>query len=96
MSAFVVLIRNNTKDQAELDVYGALASKARDGHKLTPLAFYGELESLEGQEPEGAVIIKFDDIDAAKRWYYSPEYQTAKAHRNLGADYTVFILDGLD
>ncbi len=96
MTTYVVFVRQDTKDQTEMDNYASLASKARDGHQITPLAFYGELEVLEGPSAEGAVILSFTDKEAAKRWYYSPEYQAAKAHRNLGANYSVLMIDGLD
>jgi uncharacterized protein (DUF1330 family) len=33
-------------------------------------------EALEGQWPPGRriVVLEFDDLDAARRWYHSPEY----------------------
>lgn len=95
MSAYAVFIKHKTLNQTELDTYAGLAREARPGHDITPLAFYGALESLEGPTPEGSVILQFADMAAARAWYYSPAYQKAREHRNLGADYTVFLIEGV-
>jgi len=95
MSAYVVFIRHHTHNPAELEQYAPLARAARPGHEITPLAFYGEIEVLEGNDLEGTVILQFPDMQAARAWYHSPAYQKAKAHRNLGADYTVFLTNGV-
>jgi uncharacterized protein (DUF1330 family) len=41
------------------------------------------------------VIVEFPDTAAAKAWYGSPAYQDAVKHRFAGADYRVFITEGL-
>jgi uncharacterized protein (DUF1330 family) len=33
------------------------------------------VEVLEGEWPGSAVLMEFPDMGAAKKWYYSPEYQ---------------------
>src|SRR5262245_51988282 len=39
----------------------------------------GELAVLEGEwTPPRLVILEFEDLEAAKRWYESPAYQEAK------------------
>ncbi|GAA0485392.1 MULTISPECIES: DUF1330 domain-containing protein [Tatumella] len=96
MSAYIVFIRDQTCDQAEMDIYAEKASAARGDHPLTPLAFYGAAESLEGADTEGVVILKFPDTAAARDWYHSPAYQAAKLHRLKGARYRVVLTEGLD
>jgi len=96
MSAYVVFTREHTNDTAELDRYKELAPAARVGRDLTPLAFYGQLEVLEGAPFEGAVILRFPDMAAARDWYHSPAYQEARQHRLKGADYRVFLIEGHD
>lgn len=96
MSAYVVFTREQTFDPAELEQYKQQAAGARAGHPLEPLAFYGHLEVLEGAPIEGAVILHFPDREAALGWYHSPAYQAARAHRVKGADYRVFLIDGID
>jgi uncharacterized protein (DUF1330 family) len=57
--------------------------------------FYGKTEMLEGAPIEGAVIVEFPTIEAAKAWYDSPAYKEAREHRFKGADYRVFITEGM-
>lgn len=96
MSAYVVFTREQTTDAKELAQYAEKAPLAREGRELTPLAFYGEFEVLEGDQMEGAVILRFPDMAAAREWYHSPEYQTALQHRLKGANYRVFIINGME
>ncbi|MDQ0021894.1 DUF1330 domain-containing protein [[Curtobacterium] plantarum] len=95
MSAYVVFIRDNTLNQDEMEIYAEKAGEARGDHQINPLAFYGELETLEGQEAEGVVILEFASREAAHAWYDSPEYQAAKAHRLKGANYRVVLVEGV-
>jgi uncharacterized protein (DUF1330 family) len=39
------------------------------------LVLDAQVEVLEGGWPGSAVVMEFPDMDAAKRWYHSPEYQ---------------------
>ena len=96
MSAYVVFTREETTDSQQLEQYAQKAPAAREGRDLTPLAFYGEFELLEGKAMEGAVILHFADMAAARDWYNSPAYQEALQHRLKGANYRVFIIEGFD
>lgn len=44
---------------------------------------------------EGAVILSFPTMTDAMSWYDSREYQEAKVHRVKGADYSVFLIEGV-
>lgn len=96
MSAYVVLIRERTTDAAELALYRQKAAAARAGHDITPLASYGAFEVLEGASMEGAVILRFPSVEAARSWYASPDYQNALPHRLKGADCRMFLIEGVD
>ncbi|HDZ46573.1 hypothetical protein LCGC14_0640150 [marine sediment metagenome] len=96
MPAYVVLTREHTHDTQEMERYSAKAKAAREGHDPQPLAFYGDFDVLEGSAMEGAVILRFPDMAAARAWYQSPAYQEARKHRFQGADYRVFIVDGIE
>jgi uncharacterized protein (DUF1330 family) len=95
MSAYVVMVRERVTDPAELKTYGEMAPLAREGIDITPLAFYGELDVLEGPMLEGVVIHRFPTMEEARRWYHSPAYQVARSHRQRGASYRVFIVEGV-
>lgn len=95
MTAFIVFMRERVRNQAEFETYGGLAGATLAGHDARPLAAYGACETLEGAPVEGTVIVQFPDMAAARAWYDSPSYQAAVKHRYAGADYRVFITEGL-
>src|SRR5579862_6033522 len=75
MAVYVVFERDSTQDQAELDTYSRKVAPTLEGHPVKVLAAYGQHEQLEGPPIEGAVIVEFPTIEAAKAWYFSPAYQ---------------------
>jgi uncharacterized protein (DUF1330 family) len=95
MTVYAVFTRERTIDQAEMDIYAPAAGAAGVGHPITPLAFYGAIETLEGPAVEGAVIASFPTLAEAHAWYHSPAYQAAKEHRLKGAEYRVFLIQGV-
>jgi|AutmiccommunBRH9_1029481.scaffolds.fasta_scaffold04416_4 uncharacterized protein (DUF1330 family) len=95
MSAYVILIRDRMRDETEMATYAAAAKEARGAHDITPLAFYGAHETVEGADADGVVILSFPDMAAAKAWYTSPEYTAARAHRFQAADYRVIMVEGV-
>lgn len=96
MSAYVVFIRDKTNDPAEMQRYAELAPLARAGHDISRVAFYGQLDVLEGAPAEGVAILRFPDMAAARAWYNSPAYQEARQHRLKGADYRLLLVEGSD
>lgn len=62
--------------------------------RQTFLAAYGAMEHLEGPPVEGAVILRFPTMQAARDWYHSPAYQTIAAHRFAGSRYRAFVIEG--
>lgn len=95
MSAYFVMIRERTTDAASLAEYGPKASLAAQHHPLKPLAIYGALDQLEGDAIEGAVIIEFPDMMAARAWYDSPAYQAAAKFRHAGSESKAFFIEGV-
>ena len=95
MPAYVIFIRDRLRDQDLMTEYAGLARAAGAGHPLEPLAFYGPVETLEGAEVDGVVLIRFPDKAAALAWYNSPAYTEARKFRHLGADYRVAIVEGV-
>ena len=95
MTAYVVYVRDRITDPEEFKKYEERAAAASAGHPVTPLAFYGAVETLEGAPVDGAVILEFPTLADAKAAYDSPLYQAALKHRLKGAEYRVFIVQGL-
>lgn len=95
MTAYVVLTREKTHDKDALAAYAKSARGAAAGHPMKVLAAWGKHEALEGPALEGAVVLEFATMEAAKNWYESPAYRAAREHRFKGADFRVFIVEGL-
>lgn len=95
MAVYFVMIREETTDAASLADYGPRASLAAQRHPLKPLALYGSLDQLEGDPIEGAVIIEFPDLAAARAWYDSPAYQAAVKFRHAGSKSKAFFIEGV-
>jgi uncharacterized protein (DUF1330 family) len=96
MPAYVLFIRETgIRDQSEMDIYRSMTREMPPQPKLTPLVAYGAMQALEGESPDGVVLLQFPTVEDAKAWYNSPAYQAAAAHRKKGADYRAFIVQGL-
>lgn len=95
MTVYAIFIKRKTYDPDGLKKYGEMAGEAAKGFALDPIAFFGNHENMEGQPAEGAVIMRFGDMEAAKAWYFSPGYQKAKAQRNASADFDVIFVEGV-
>jgi len=95
MSAFMVYVRDRIIDPAEMKLYEDSAPAASSGHTMMPLAYYGAVETLEGPVVDGAVIVQFPSMVEARAAYDDPRYQAALKHRLKGAEYRVFITEGL-
>jgi uncharacterized protein (DUF1330 family) len=56
----------------------------------------GEFAVLEGDWlPKRMVVLEFEDLEAAKRWYDSPEYREARQLREGAATLQVVAVEGL-
>lgn len=53
-------------------------------------------EVVEGDWPGDVVIIGFPSIAAARRWYYSEDYQSILGLRTEHSDTSVVLLEGVD
>ncbi len=95
MSAYIVYVRDRITDPEEFKIYQEAAPAASAGQPIIPLAFYGAVETLEGIPVDGAVILEFPTVSDAKASYNSPLYQEALKHRLKGAEYRVFIIEGI-
>ena len=95
MPAYVIAIREKTRNPEEIAAYGAAARGARDGHKITPRAFYGPQVVLEGPTPEGVAILEFPSVEEARAWYDSPAYQAILPLRTRHIEGAAIIVDGV-
>ncbi|HVS85783.1 MAG TPA: DUF1330 domain-containing protein [Gaiellaceae bacterium] len=95
MPAYVI-VETDISDPEQYELYkqaspGAVAS---GGGRF--VARGGELAVLEGDwEPARIVILEFPDLDAAKAWYVSPEYEDAKRLRAGAAKLRMVAVEGV-
>jgi len=96
VAVYMLFIREEAiRDQSELSLYSQMNRTAPRDPNLTPLVVYGAIEAVEGKAPDGMVLLRFPTVEDAKAWYDSPSYQAALPHRQKGADYRAFIVQGL-
>ena len=57
----------------------------------------GQHHVLEGDwQPRRLVVLEFDSLEAAQRWYASPEYAAAKRFREGSATFNAILVQGVD
>jgi uncharacterized protein (DUF1330 family) len=76
MSTYAI-VQVDVKDDEEYAKYAVLAGPAVAKYDGEFLARGGKVEVMEGTTRARCVIIKFGDMDVAKKFYHSPEYQKA-------------------
>jgi len=79
----------------EVEVYDAVSFAEYRKSGVPTIAAHGgrvlarsdDPVTLEGDwTPKRIVVLEFDDLDAARRWHASPEYQAARQLRLTAAD----------
>ncbi|HZE97955.1 MAG TPA: DUF1330 domain-containing protein [Planctomycetota bacterium] len=95
MSVYAIFVRERLRDPKVIEAYDAKAGPSLAGHPVKVLAAYGGQETLEGAPIQGAVILEFPTMQAAKAWYDGPAYRDARQLRFQGADYRVFFVQGV-
>jgi len=88
--AYVVARVTVTDPQAYAE-YAKDATEAIRKYGGRALARGGAYEALEGEARARNVILEFESLEQAKRYYYSPEYQAAKEKR-VGAAVAEFVV----
>jgi len=95
VSAYVI-IETDVHDPEQYERYKAASpdTVAAGGGRF--VARGGELAVLEGDwHPSRLVVLEFEDLDAAKRWYDSPEYRDVKRLREGAANLRAVAVEGL-
>lgn len=76
-----IIVRMTVTDPETYAAYAAMASAAIRQYGGKPLVRGGRCEALEGEARPRNVVLEFESYDAASAYYFSPEYQAAKAKR---------------
>jgi uncharacterized protein (DUF1330 family) len=94
MPAYVI-VETDIRDPEQYEQYKAASPAAAPGDGRFVVRG-GELAVLEGDwEPTRLVVLEFEDLEAVKRWYVSPEYQAAKQLREGAANLRMVAVQGV-
>jgi uncharacterized protein (DUF1330 family) len=95
MPAYVI-VETNVHDPDRYEQYKAASPDAITAGGGRFLARGGELAVLEGDwRPPRVVLLEFEDLEAAKRWYDSRAYREARRLREGAATLRMVAVDGL-
>jgi len=95
MPAYVI-VETDITDPARYEQYKAASPTAIAAGGGRFLVRGGELVVLEGDwEPARLVVLEFEDLAAAKRWYESEVYQEAKKLRDSAAHLRMVAVQGV-
>jgi uncharacterized protein (DUF1330 family) len=75
--------------------YAAAATKAIADHGGRALARGGRSEALEGKARARNVVLEFESYEAARRYFHSEQYQTARALREGAAEIEMVLVEGV-
>lgn len=96
MPAYLIVTREEAiTDEDAFAQYQQLTRQIQSDIKPTPKVIYGAMEALEGDAPEGVVMLEFATLEDAHNWYHSEGYQKALPHRLRAAKHRAFIVEGL-
>ena len=94
MPAYIIAMVN-IKNAEKYQEYAKRAGPANAKHGSRFLVRGGKKTTLEGDIPYQRIVInEFPDVETAKRFYNSPEYQEARKNRIGAADFNMVILEG--
>ena len=95
MPAYVI-VQTDITDPERYEEYKAASPTAIAAGGGRFLVRGGELVVLEGDwQPSRLVVLEFEDLAAAKRWYDSEVYQEAKKLRKGAAHLNVVAVQGV-
>jgi len=96
MPAYVI-VETDVTDPEQYEQYKAASPAAIAAGGGRFLVRGGERAVLGGDwQPSRIVVLEFDDLAAAKRWYESEAYQEAKKLREGAAGFRALAVRGVD
>jgi len=93
--AVYAMVHIDVTDATEYAKYAEIAGPAVAKYGGTFLARGGDCVHMEGKGRARNVIIRFDDMETAKTFYHSPEYQEALSYGLPAADREYTFVEGV-
>ncbi|MFZ5583859.1 MAG: DUF1330 domain-containing protein [Pseudomonadota bacterium] len=96
MAAYL-LAEASVTDPVTYETYKQLAQTAIAQYGGRYLVRGGASEVLEGgwSKPPRLVVVEFESVEQAKKFYDSPEYRAARAARKEAADMNMLVVQGV-
>jgi uncharacterized protein (DUF1330 family) len=95
MSAFFLIDVQEVTNQDKMNEYREGVFATVEQYEGTYRVVGGEQQLLEGDwQPTFPVIIEFENVEKARRWYDSPEYADLKAMRLSATRGSMVLIDG--
>jgi uncharacterized protein (DUF1330 family) len=91
-----LIARVTVTDPEAYAEYAKGASEAIRRYNGRPLARGGAYEALEGPARPRNVVIEFESLDQARRYYHSPDYQAARTKRDGACEGEFVIVEGTE
>jgi uncharacterized protein (DUF1330 family) len=91
-----IIARLSVSDPDRFGEYVKEATAAIRKFGGRPLARGGAYEALEGEARARNVVIEFDSLEEAKRYFNSPEYQAARKKRLGAAVAEIVAVEGVE
>jgi uncharacterized protein (DUF1330 family) len=96
MAAYVI-VETDVTDPVQYEQYKAASPAAIAAGGGRFLVRGGELVVLEGDwQPPRLVMLEFENLEAARRWYESEAYQEAKKLREGAARFRAVAVEGIN
>jgi uncharacterized protein (DUF1330 family) len=96
MTSAYIIANVEVTDAVQYEEYKKWSSEAMKAHGAEVCVRGGKVEVLEGDwQPQRIVILKFPNVEAAKKFNDSPEYGKARAARQGAAIMRMIVVEGM-
>jgi uncharacterized protein (DUF1330 family) len=90
-----VIANVDVTDPEQYAQYRPLSTKAMEAYGGKVLVRGGQSETLEGNFHARTIVIEFADLETARRFYHSAEYEVARQTRAGAAQMNLMIVEGV-
>jgi uncharacterized protein (DUF1330 family) len=90
-----IIVRVDITNPEAYAAYAVVAGKAIAKHGVKVLARGGRFEALEGTARARNVVLECESFEAARAFYFSPEYSAARAMREGAAQVEYVLVEGV-
>ena len=96
MTSAYIIANVEVTNPTQYEEYKKWSTEAMKVHGAEVCVRGGKVEVLEGDwHPERIVILKFPDVEAARKFNSSPEYSKARASRQGAAIMRMIVVEGV-